>query len=346
MQRLELPGPAARFDGAADVERLADGGLQVWRMPRADAELMHPGLTARCLEAAGVRLSIFTDSPVLEVSVGPSTHNPAERASEFVFDLCVDGKLHERRRCPIDRQTLRFEGWGPGEHRLELWLPVIGAVAIYDAAIAAGATASERADPRPTWVTYGSSITQCGGAAGPSETWPAIVAERLGLRLIGLGFGGHCHVDPIVGRFIRDHEAAFLSVCLGVNVHGQGSIGPRAFRPVCEGLVQTIREGHPRTPLAVISPIHASIREDKPSEAGLTFDRIREDLRELVEALQRRGDDAIRYIDGRKLLGEADAELLSDEVHPSAEGYRHMAEAFVRVVAPTLGMESRPAAGV
>ena len=42
-----------------------------------------------------------------------------------------------------------------------------------------GGTSSPR--PRtggPRWVTYGSSITQCRTAAGPAQTWPAIVARE------------------------------------------------------------------------------------------------------------------------------------------------------------------------
>ena len=48
--------------------------------------------------------------------------------------------------------------------------------------IDAGAKLELLMDPQPRWLVYGSSITQCGTAASPTETWPAIVARAKGLN--------------------------------------------------------------------------------------------------------------------------------------------------------------------
>jgi len=53
---------------------------------------------------------------------------------------------------------------------------------------------------------------------------------------------------------------------------------------------------------------------------------------ELVEKLRARGDRQIRYLSGLEVLGpeHADDDLLDDGVHPSGDGYEHMADRFPR----------------
>ncbi|MGP4088887.1 hypothetical protein ACTWQJ_30950, partial [Streptomyces sp. KR55] len=117
-------------------------------------------------------------------------------------------------------------------------------------------------------------------------------------------------------------------------------------------------DGHPTTPLLVVSPILCPIHEDTPGpstpdftalSAGrlrfraagdpaerasgkLTLGVIRDELARIVE--QRSADDPnLHHLDGRALYGEADhAELpLPDELHPDAATHRRMAERFAEL---------------
>ena len=56
-----------------------------------------------------------------------------------------------------------------------------------------------------------------------------VVARDQNFNLTCLGYGGQCHLDSMVARMIRDLPANFISMCLGINIQGASSLGPRAF---------------------------------------------------------------------------------------------------------------------
>jgi hypothetical protein len=121
------------------------------------------------------------------------------------------------------------------------------------------------------------------------------------------------------------------------------------------GFLDTIRDGHPDTPLLLVSPIHCAIHEDTPGptapdieEIGkgrlvfapmgdpaetptgkLTLTVIREELARIVE--QRAADDPnLHYLDGLDLYGPQDAAALPlpDHVHPDAATHHHIGDRF------------------
>lgn len=131
--------------------------------------------------------------------------------------------------------------------------------------------------------------------------------------------------------------------------------------PAVHGFLDTIREGHPTTPLLVVSSILCPVQEDTPGPlapdfdgwtlrfkatgnpaeraAGrLTLNVIRDALARIAE--QRAAKDPnLHYLDGRDLYGEKDyAELpLPDEVHPDPAGHRRIGENFARLAFGTGG---------
>ena len=206
-----------------------------------------------------------------------------------------------------------------------------------------GASIAPYEDTRPKWITYGSSITHCRTAERPSETWPAIVAREQGLNLTCLGYGGQCQLDTMVARMIRELPVDFLSMKVGINSYESGSFNPRSFAPAIIGFVQVVREGHPETPLAVISPIASPPRESTRNSAGFTLERMREEVAGAVAALQSHGDRNIHYFNGLDLFGLEYAHMLPDELHPHAQGYKVLAQNFSRKVADTVFAQSKPA---
>nr|WP_239063336.1 GDSL-type esterase/lipase family protein [Streptomyces sp. SID13031] len=176
----------------------------------------------------------------------------------------------------------------------------------------------------PRWITYGSSITQCTGAYGPSETWPALVARRHGWDLVALGFAGECHLDPIAARTIRDTPARLISLCLGTNIYGGETFGGRTLPGQVEAFISTVRDGHPHTPIVVITPLPAPSLEGKPNALGLTLD----DIRACVELGARTlRDPDLTLIDGRTILSTEEAQALyADDLHPNPDGYRLIAD--------------------
>ena len=74
---------------------------------------------------------------------------------------------------------------------------------------------------------------------------------------------------------MRGLPADYLSMCVGINIYGIISLGPRAFGPGIVGFVQIVREGHPDVPFVVMSPIYSPPREAAPNAVGFTLQAMR-----------------------------------------------------------------------
>jgi hypothetical protein len=125
------------------------------------------------------------------------------------------------------------------------------------------------------------------------------------------------------------------------------------------GFLDTIRDGHPDTPLLVVSPIWCGLHETTPGPllpaltddgqprfeatgdpaevpfGKLTLQIIRAELARIV-AQRAATDPHLRYLDGLTLYGEADAaELpLPDGLHPDAATHLLIGERFAPILGP------------
>ncbi len=312
------------WNGIASLEA-GDGWLKPWRIPHQDQDLYSPGvseLAGRAEMASGVRIRFASDTTELTLHTEPLLEGGN-------FDLYADDNLIATASFSTGQTATHFANLPPGDKMLELWLSQAMPVAVRSLEISAGSAIGRSEDTRLKWVTYGSSITHCRTAGSPSFTWPGVVARGKNFNLTSFGFGGQCHADPMMARLIRDREADFLSIKIGINIYGGSSLGPRAFRPAIIGTIATIREGHPNTPFAVCSPIWGHDREDTPNSVGLTLQQMRLEIQEAVASFQKRGDTNLYYIDGLKLFNKDLAHHLPDNLHPDAEGYRLMGENFL-----------------
>src|SRR5690606_5273945 len=182
---------------------------------------------------------------------------------------------------------------------------------------------------------------QCRAAASPTRTWPALVARELGLDLTCLGYGGQCHLDPMVARMIRDRPADVIITCLGINVYGSGTFNRRSFLPAVIGLLSTIRDGHSNAPVLVITAIISPGREHSVSATGMTLAQIRGEVARAAQVLREHGDDDVHLLSGLDVVGAEQAHVLDDGLHPNAEGYAGMAAAIAPVVHKLLGEDGR-----
>ena len=119
------------------------------------------------------------------------------------------------------------------------------------------------------------------------------------------------------------------------------------FGPGIIGFVQIVREKHPDTPFAIISPFFSAPREstvncDFPRSPGFTLASMREEVSEAVQALQAHGDRNIHYFDGLDLFGPEYADMIPDGLHPDPQGYKVLAQNFSRKVAQTIFVQSKP----
>lgn len=312
------------FQGAISLEKHAEG-IRPWRIPHQQRGLyVHEDMLTAARRCSGVRLRFRSATTRIRLDFAPLEE-------EIALDCVIDGELRTARSLPGEG-VVQVEGLAAAPKTVELWLDPRRELTLAGMWIDDDAEISAAEDTRPRWITYGSSITACGAAGSPARTWPAVVARRSGLHLQSLGFGGQCHLDPLVAQMMRDLPADVISLCLGINIYGRASLGPRAFISAAIGFVKLLREKHPTVPIAVISPIYGAHREHEQNAVGFTLPLMRRELEKAVGLLAEYGDPSIHYVNGLELLGEAEAHLLPDHLHPDAEGYELMGERFHRQV--------------
>jgi lysophospholipase L1-like esterase len=375
---LNTPITPDLFYGAVDIEHTADGILP-HRLPAwARAQCPDAQLAMAEAQPSGVRLVFRTEAQTIELVTLPTkrAYGNLPPRPDGVYDLLIDGRLTQQASAQGGRvlnidiatgasslapgvpQTLRFAGLPAESKTVEIWLPhdeTTELVALRsDAPVTPIASTGKR-----RWLHHGSSISQGSTAATPTGIWPAVAAGRAGVELFNLGFSGNALLDPFVARTMRDMPADLISIKMGINLVNTDLMRARAFGPAVHGFLDTVREGHPQTPLLVISPICCPIHEDTPGptqfvaaalregrllfrasgnakearQGKLTLRVIREQLRSIVQQ-RAQTDPNIHYLDGTSLYGASDNERLPlpDELHPDAATHQLMGERFADLV--------------
>ena len=95
--------------------------------------------------------------------------------------------------------------------------------------------------------------------------------------------------------------------------------------------MKIIREGHPTTPIALISPIAYPPNETQPNVVGYTMAAMRRDIETAHQRLRQAGDSHLHYVDGLKVFNETLIEqYATDQCHPDGDGIEVMADNFDR----------------
>lgn len=363
----DVPITAGLLRGAVELEPTGRG-FRPHRLPAAARARAEQQLLGAESCPAGVRFALRTSATVLELDAHRTTtaFRGMPPRPDGRFDLVVDGRTvashpsEGGRAIVLDLATgdvevedgpvgtVRFADLPPGDKRVEIWLPFHEPTELV-ALRADAPVAPAGPDGRPVWVHHGSSISQGSNAAGPTTTWPALAAAAGGVELVNLGFSGSMMLDPFVARAIAAMPADLLSVKIGINIVNGDVMRRRAFAPAVHGFLDTIRDGHPDTPLLVVTPVLCPVHEDTPGpgapdfaggevrfratgdpaevDAGptgkLSLRVVREELAAVVA--QRAVDDPnLHLLDGLALYGEADATAhpLPDALHPDAATHR------------------------
>ncbi|MGW4229274.1 GDSL-type esterase/lipase family protein [Streptomyces sp. NPDC004980] len=371
------PVTADLLRGALDLER-TERGVMPHRLPaRARRQIPDGQLAMAEAQPSGVRLAFRTRATAVELDVVATKriYVGAPPRPDGVYELLVDGRLAGRacaaegdtltvdmasgtartRSGPVE--TLRFSGLPDHEKDVEIWLP-------HDETTQLAALRTDApvhvppAGDRKVWLHHGSSISHGSNAATPTGTWPAVAAALGRVELVNMGFSGSALLDPFTARAMRDTPADLISVKIGINLVNTDLMRLRAFGPAVHGFLDTIRDGHPTTPLMVVSPVHCAIHEDTPGPTAtdfselsegrlrfvatgdpadratgkLTLDVIREELTRIVEE-RAATDPDLHHLHGLDLYGAADeAELpLPDGLHPDPATHRRIGERFARL---------------
>jgi lysophospholipase L1-like esterase len=316
------------WHGALGLER-GDEWIQPHRLPLASLPYVDPGLRERAEHGAGIRLAFDTDATAISGEIAPIGGEPALYGMKPI-DLCIDGEFVGS--SDVQAELLfRFDGLRPVMKRVELWLPHLWRFRLCGLKLTDGILMRSSIPPQPRWIVYGSSIEHCAEALSPTRIWPAIVARSANLDLTCLGVGAQCYLDTEVARAIRDTKADLITLRLGINIQIEAALNPRTFSSAIKGFVKIIRERHADTPIMLVSPIIAPLRETESNAAGMSVEDMRTGVRSAFDDLLAYGDTAISYLDGRELFGEGDLAFMPDNLHPNPEGYKLMAERFLQI---------------
>jgi GDSL-like Lipase/Acylhydrolase family len=94
---------------------------------------------------------------------------------------------------------------------------------------------------------------------------------------------------------------------------------------VAEGFrafLNVVRQGHPATPVVVVSPLHRPDADGVHNTLGASL----ADIRHAIESVARERivsvDAALSFVTGEGIIGE---EHLVDEIHPGDEGHKRIA---------------------
>ncbi|MFI9045569.1 GDSL-type esterase/lipase family protein [Streptomyces sp. NPDC053427] len=367
MRAVPLRDGPVEIRGALDLET-TPSGVMPRRLPAWTKEqYQDPSVHGVTLMPSGVRLVFRTDARALEFEVLTSTgqldSDPRPR-STGMLELLVDGAPAGRRQAPVgnvvrmagpgavqrvipgEPGTVRFAGLPAGMKHVELWLPQQTPTELV-ALRADGEVLAPLPDGRRRWVHHGSSLSHCIEADGPTGTWPVVAAALGGVEVINLSQAGNALLDPYVARTVRDMPADLISLKVGINIVGLAAFRLRTFGPAVHGFLDTIRDGHPDTPLLLTSPVSCPALEETPgptamgpdgkitalgdpadvADGALSLTVVRAELARIVAARQAH-DPHLHFLDGRELLGPDEVADLADGLHPTAAAYRRMGKRF------------------
>jgi hypothetical protein len=363
----EMAAGAIGITGALGFD-FRSKGVGPRRLPDWTRSQLPEMLSVMARMPSGVRLVFETDAREVILQALVTRIERQGEVAAAVFEL--ESMTGDRRQIqvqggnkliidPNDPSTFRvergqvervvFDNLPPGRKHLMLWLPhnayveLVALQAIDATLLQPGCQTGGR------WYHYGSSISHCMEAVSPADIWPAVAARKGGMSLYNLGFGGQCHLDPFVARTLRDSDAEFISIKVGINIINMDSMRERVFLPMLHGFIDTIRETKKDTPILLVSPIFCPSAEKHPgptfaNESGVfeTFsghEHLREgcmtleQIRQLISGfVALRQDKNLAYLDGLSLFSQADGKDLPDALHPNPAGYIRMGDRFAAAV--------------
>jgi len=356
----------AKHDANMEVKRADENGL-VWyapheqpfklagfhwfdqdrvyrRFPVKPAKPLPEGVESLAWCAAGGQVKFSTDSDKIAVKVklrGPGTMDHMPSTGMNGFDLYL-GKPGEEAFYNVTRAACGVAEYScellsrAGRETLDCTLnfPLYNGVDEVLVGLRQGATIHEpppyRMD-KPV-VVYGTSITQGGCASRPGMCFSNILARRLNVPFLNLGFSGSGRGEPEVAEAIAAIAAPSLFV-----LDYEANSNSEGLAKTMPDFIAILRAQHPKTPVLVVSKVRFA-KESLKSEPGTRLARkdCKAFQKGLVKELRAAGDKHVHFLDGSKFFGKDYHECAVDGVHPTDLGFFKMAKGLEPAIAELL----------
>lgn len=321
-----IPFPDARLP-VSGLAWLAEHPQELIRFPPRLAESLPKAVWNLAQSPSGGRIRFRTNTNRLAIRLEyPSAPNMTNMHAfgQTGVDLYLDGAYLSTAIAPKDAapghvvEHVYFD-YGTRARRnreVTLYLPLYKPVKVLAIGLENEATVTRPAAfavAKPV-VFYGTSITQGGCASRSGLSYQAILARRLNVDFVNLGFSGNGKGEPAVADAVAEIDAAAF-----VLDFSQNNQTLAALQQVYEPFLAKLRAKHPRTPILAITPIATST--ERPE-----FDLMRAHIREVVQRLIAAGDQRLALVEGYELLGPNQLDGLVDGIHPNDLGFQYMAD--------------------
>lgn len=325
-KRFSLPcEPFTLYGGAYDE---STGFV---RMDQKVAASVSDGVNFLSKNGAGIRLNFSTDSSSIKLIVKASCfsrmrHMPLTGSTGFVLCKREGGKnVFCTILCPEWDASENFEvsAYLDGKkHDYLLYFPTYSSVEKLqielDAAAYVGA-GEGYAKEKPV-LYYGSSITQGGCASRADNLYQDLIAERVNVDYIDLGFSGSGKAEDVMVDYLREIDCSVF-VC----DYDHNAPTTEYLESTHERLYKRYREKRPDTPVVfVTAPVQRQNDwwDARAKIVYATYEKARES-----------GDNNVYFVDGREFFPKEIAERCQvDGCHPNDLGFYFMAQKIGAVV--------------
>lgn len=186
--------------------------------------------------------------------------------------------------------------------------------------------------PRPRWLVHGDSITEGWWSTRPAHSWPAVVGRMLGLDTVNLGYAGAARGELATAEQLSALPADLITLAFGTNCWSRNPCSATLLYETTRAFIELVRQGHPDTPLLLVSPVLRPDAEATANRLGATLAELRTAMEEAVRDRigngsgygSGSGDRRLALLPGRDLLRP---EQLADGLHPNDEGHAALAAA-------------------
>ncbi|MCY0919835.1 GDSL-type esterase/lipase family protein [Streptomyces sp. H27-G5] len=268
----------------------------------------------------GVRLEFTTESAhALEIRYRATVPGPTDALRDLAHGFALwnrHGMLTEVFTEPAAEAVVRVAisgGRGPFTvHPPEAQSPVILGVRGIGGPIAPAPTA-------PRWVVHGDSITEGWWSTRPAHGWPAVAGRSLGWDTVNLGYAGAARGELATAEQLAGLPADVLTLAFGTNCWSRVPFTPAMLYETTRAFLDLVRQGHPSTPLLLLSPVLRPDAERTPNRLGATLGALRDAMERATRDRMAAGDGRLALLPGRDLLGP---EHLADGLHPNDNGHQ------------------------
>ena len=327
--------PAARFVRGAPWP--AGLGVAYPRVDPADTARLPADTWATASVPAGVRLELVGDAAGVRLAVETTTADLGYRGqgAGTTFAALVGDELLDEVPATAGRSTVELQFHGRSE--LDPEAPVVvhlpeGLQPVVHTVTAVGGSL-EPAPPGPRWLCYGDSIAEGWVASGPAWSWPARAARRHWLDLVNLGYAGAARGEIASAEQIAGLAADVISLSHGTNCWSRTPHTAAMVRAGLDAFLDIVRQGHPDTPIVVVSPVVRPDAEATANRLGATLADLRTATEHVVTARRAR-DARLSLVPGAALLRP---DQLPDGIHPGDDGHAALADAVGPILASAAG---------